>query len=146
MATVHRSYRLEAETAERVDRYAAAEGIKGSEAVGRLLIAGLDVLETPQEGRERPSEDVSDVDGEKVPTGDNDTVSTLISSLQKQLEAKDEQIATLMRLNDQSQQLQAAQAQQIKALLPGEAEGGEIVTTRRTWRQRLGAWIAGEGR
>lgn len=151
MATVHKSYRIEAETVERVEKYAAANGLRGGEAVGRLLVAGLDALETVDdaeevapEGAQGATEAVSPGEGATTPADDSDTVAALISSLQKQLETKDEQIAALLRMNDQGQQLQAAQAQQLKALLPGE--GGEIITTRRTWRQRLGAWIAGADR
>lgn len=151
MATVHRTVRLEVETAERVDQYAAANGLKRGEAMGRLLVAGLaaldaadDAEEVAPEGAQGACEAVSPGEGTTTPADDSDTVAALVSSLQKQLEVKDAQIGELLRLQDQGQQLQAAQAQQIKALLPGE--GGEIVTTRRTWRQRLGAWIAGEGR
>lgn len=147
MATVHRTVRLEVETAERVEQYAAANGLKRGEAMGRLLVAGLaaldaadDAEEVAPEGAQSARTAVSPDDGATTPADDSDTVAALIS----QLEKKDEQIATLLRLQDQGQQLQAAQAQQLKALLP--TEGGEIVTTRRTWRQRLGAWIAGEGR
>lgn len=151
MATVHRTVRLEVETAERVDQYAAANGLKRGEAMGRLLVAGLAALDAVDDaeevapgGAQGAAEAVSPDEGTKTPNEGGEALETLISSLTGQLKAKDEQIAVLMRLNDQGQQLQAAQAQQIKALLPGE--GGEIVTTRRTWRQRLGAWIAGEGR
>lgn len=147
MASLHKSYRLQPELVEAVEKYAAANSLKPSEAVSRLLAAGLEALENAaEEGTQGGAEAVSDVDGATTPDEGSEALEALISSLQKQLETKDEQIATLMRLQDQGQQLQAAQAQQIKALLPGEAEGGQIVTTRKTWRQRLGAWIAGEGR
>lgn len=146
MATVHKTFRLDAELVERMGAWAEAEGLRQGEAVGRLITLGLEAVETAVEASERPQEAVSEGGGTDVPEGGDEALQALISSLTRQMEAKDEQIASLMRMNDQSQQLQAAQAQQIRALLPEQAEGGEIVTTRKTWRQRLGAWIAGEGR
>lgn len=142
MATVHKTFRLDAELVERMSAWATAEGLKQGEAVSRLITMGLDTAELAEKDAEGVSEGISDGDGTNTPEVESEALLALISSLQGQLEAKDEQIATLLRLNDQSQQLQAAQSQQIKALLP--PEGSEIVTTRRTWRQRLGAWIAGE--
>lgn len=147
MATVHKTYRIDEALAARMAAYAEAEGLKAGEAANAIIAAGLEALErTAEEAAQGGAEAVSDVGGATTPEDMPEGVEALISSLQRQLETKDEQIATLMRLQDQGQQLQAAQAQQIKALLPGEAEGGKIVKAKPTWRQRLGAWIAGEGR
>lgn len=122
MAKVHKSYRIEAGTVADVEAYARDVGISNSEAVERLIRAGLDAgsgpTEAPHGGDDAPGTDLRAVcDVLRQSNADlRQTVSTLVA----QLAVKDEQIQRAHDLADHSQRLHMAEVQ--RALPP---EGGK---------------------
>ena len=124
MATVHKSYWIDADLAQEVAAYADAHGIKTSAAASALLRAGLEA----ESGRqERPQEPSGQAQGTETYTDDlravcealrasnaalreaNISMRETVSTLTLQLHVKDEQIQRAHELLDQSHKLQAAQ-------------------------------------
>ena len=122
MAKVHKSYRIEADTVADVEAYARDEGVSNSEAVERLLRAGLGAgCEAPAQAPAAQGADLQAVcDVLRQSNADlRQTVSTLVA----QLAVKDEQIRQAHELADHSQRLHMAEV--AKALPPeGGTRGG----------------------
>lgn len=153
MAKRHITARIEEGTAAALDRWAEAHGTGRSEAVERLLVAGMgapqeapggresaavDVMDqTPTEGKAGPSAAPQDASGSSDGTagGLSEVVQVLrqsnadlratVSTLTAQLAVKDEQIARAHELADHSQRLHMAEV--AKALPP---EGGTSIRDR----------------
>lgn len=154
---VHKSLRVEADTAERV-RSLMRDGESEAAAYNRVLVAGLDAMEGTA-GRD-PTETGGTAadDGEQAGPGRDgtgwtgsgeamravsDSLAALtgqLSVMASQLEAKDEQIRALTELAGQSQTI-AKQAQALHAVteakaLPVEADDGAGQGRRRGWFSR----------
>lgn len=147
MGKKHITARIDEGTAEDLDRWAGARGIGRSEAIERLIRAGLDEGE---EGGEAPPETPQEPSGAptagNVGGGDPQVVMAVVDALKAsnadlraalidaratvatltaQLDVKDHQIEAAHGLADHAQKLQAMEAQR---LLPaeGRARGGWI--------------------
>lgn len=120
---VHKSLRIDADTAERV-RALVRDGESEASAYGRVLVAGLDAME----GKRHDGADGDSSGGRRH--GDPEAmraVSETIAALREQLAVKDEQIRSLTGLVEQSQTI-ATQAQALHAVteakaLPAERQG-----------------------
>lgn len=170
MAKRHITARIEEGTAAALDRWAEAHGTGRSEAVERLLLAGMgapqeapggresaavDVMDqTPTEGKAGPSAAPQGASGATVEAealretidvlrASNTGLRATVSTLTAQLDVKDRQISRLADIADHAQALQAAQArtQLLEAAGAVDAQEG---TQRQGWRARLARWIAGD--
>lgn len=149
---VHKSLRVEADTAERV-RALIRDGESEAAAYNRVLVAGLDAMEGTT-GRDPTGAGGAAADDGKQewPNGTgsgeamravSDSLAALtgqLSVMASQLEAKDEQIRALTELAGQSQTI-AKQAQALHAVteaktLPVEADDGAEQGRRRGWFSR----------
>lgn len=164
---VHKSLRVDAETAERV-RALVRDGESEASAYNRVISAGLDAIE--RGGREDDAADARQdaKEGARDAPGDGTmgVLSETLSALREQLsvmasqlkakdgqiEAKDEQIRALTELASQSQTI-AKQAQALHAVteakaLPVEAtnHGEEEGTARAGSRKRRGPFSRRFGR
>ena len=79
------------------------------------------------------SENKTETKSETKTQTETETVSTLVSMLQKELESKNEQIATLQRLLDQEQQLRMVTEQKY-LLLEEKTEEQEEVHKKPWWK------------
>lgn len=143
MAKVHKSYRIEAGTVAEVEAYAHEAGVSNSEAVERLLRAGLDAGQEDQAGgRGADLQGVCDVLRQS-----NADLRQTVSTLVAQLAVKDEQTRRLADIADHAQALQAAQAQTQLLEAAGAVDAQQGIeqdgTRRQGWRARLARWIAG---
>lgn len=143
MARVHKSYRLDEETVERVTAWADEHHVTVTQAVEQLLSTALDAGDAEEERAEGDAE-------LRAMLGDHiKTLKTQVYTLTSQLEAKDRQIAEkdeqirrAHELADHSQMLQAAQVR--GQLVEGVAALDHYDGQQRTsWRKRLARWIAG---
>lgn len=112
---VHKSLRIDADTAERV-RALVRDGESEASAYGRVLVAGLDAMEGKRH-------DDADGDSGGRRQGDQEAmraVSETVAALREQLAVKDEQIRALTGLVEQSQTI-ATQAQALHAVTEAKA-------------------------
>ena len=143
MARVHKSYRLDEETVERVAAWADEHHVTVTQAMEQLLSTALDAGDAEEEGAEGDA-------GVRAMLEDHiKTLKTQVYTLTAQLETKDRQIAEkdeqLRRaheLADHSQMLQAAQVrgQLVEGVTALDHYDGQ---QRTSWRKRLARWIAG---
>jgi hypothetical protein len=140
MGTAHKSYRLDEALLADVEAYAEAHGLKASEAVSRLMRAGLDATEDATE------------DGPE--TGPDGATAAAIAALTTQLAEKDEQIRAALAVASQAQAIsyRALEAPPEPEPDPEPEQGGESLAdapaekeaARESWRVRLARLIAGE--
>lgn len=143
MARVHKSYRLDEETVERVAAWADEHHVTVTQAMEQLLSTALDAGDAEEEGAEGDA-------GVRAMLGDHiKTLKTQVYTLTAQLETKDRQIAEkdeqirrAHELADHSQMLQAAQVrgQLVEGVNALDHYDGQ---QRTSWRKRLARWIAG---
>lgn len=140
---VHKSLRIESGTAERV-RALVRDGESEASAYNRVLIAGLDAMESEMGSDEQ--EVTGEGQGERDDAEAMHAVSETIAALREQLAVKDEQIRTLSGLVEQSQVI-AKQSQQLHAM----AEAKSLPTKRQDTEasdeeERRGWWSRHFGR
>lgn len=138
MAKVHKSLRIDATDAERV-RALMADGESEAAAYGRVIAAGLDVLEAVG-GHEAATDGAEAPDADEGPSdalteslrAHVATLAAEVDTLRAQLEVKDGQISALTRITEQSQTLHAVAEH--KALETAEAKAGR----RGLWARLFG--------
>lgn len=154
MARVHKSYRLDEETVERVAAWADEHHVTVTQAMEQLLSTALDAGDAEEEGAEGDA-GVRAMLEDHIKTLKtqldvlNTQLTTQLEAKDRQIEAKDMQIAEkdeqLRRaheLADHSQMLQAAQVrgQLVEGVTALDHYDGQ---QRTSWRKRLARWIAG---
>jgi len=116
MTKVHRTIRLEADVSEAADAWAAECGLSKSEAIERLIRAGLDAA-GPKDHSAQTDGTTGSTEGEAARlraivdllTEHNRDLRQTVSTLTAQLAVKDGQIARAHDLADHAQQLHAAE-------------------------------------
>lgn len=173
MATVHRSYRLEAGLLAQVESWAADNGMRSSEAVAALLERGL-----------APCEEYIPQGADNNAAAEVEALRANLEDLRAQIAAKDRQLELALSMATNAQALQvAAEARALEAARetplsvedddedqkaedvdsgavgPSERPTGAVLSDddgagdtgaeavkekRLTWRERLARWILGE--
>lgn len=143
MARVHKSYRLDEETVERVTAWADEHHVTVTQAVEQLLSTALDAGDAEEERAEGDAE-VRAMLGDHIKTLKTQvyTLTAQLETKDRQIAEKDEQIRRAHELADHSQMLQAAQVrgQLVEGVTAIDKYDGQ---QRTSWRKRLARWIAG---
>lgn len=130
---VHKSLRIDAALADRV-RASMRDGESESAAYVRLIATGLDAMEhgddgggsAPQAAAQAPTEAPEDSALVEALRAHVETLRAQVGTMTGQMAAKDEQIASLTRLADQAQRLQAMGAGADREPKPIEEMAGEV--------------------
>lgn len=147
MARVHKSYRLDEETVERVATWADEHHVTVTQAMEQLLSTALDAGDAEEERAEGDA-------GVRAMLEDyiktlktqldvlNTQLTTQLEAKDRQIAEKDEQLRRAHELADHSQMLQAAQVrgQLVEGVTALDHYDGQQHTS---WRKRLARWIAG---
>ena len=147
MARVHKSYRLDEETVERVAAWADEHHVTVTQAVEQLLSTALDAGDAEEDGAEGDAE-VRAMLEDHIKTLKtqldvlNTQLTTQLEAKDRQIAEKDEQLRRAHELADHSQMLQAAQVrgQLVEGVTALDHYDGQQHTS---WRKRLARWIAG---
>ena len=147
MARVHKSYRLDEETVERVTAWADEHHVTVTQAVEQLLSTALDAGDAEEERAEGDAE-VRAMLEDHIKTLKtqldvlNTQLTTQLEAKDRQIAEKDEQLRRAHELADHSQMLQAAQVrgQLVEGVTALDHYDGQQHTS---WRKRLARWIAG---
>ena len=147
MARVHKSYRLDEETVERVAAWADEHHVTVTQAMEQLLSTALDAGDAEEEGAEGDA-GVRAMLEDHIKTLKtqldvlNTQLTTQLEAKDRQIAEKDEQIRRAHELADHSQMLQAAQVrgQLVEGVTALDHYDGQ---QRTSWRKRLARWIAG---
>lgn len=146
MARVHKSYRLDEETVERVAAWADEHHVTVTQAMEQLLSTALDAGDA-EEGAEGDA-GVRAMLEDHIKTLKtqldvlNTQLTTQLEAKDRQIAEKDEQLRRAHELADHSQILQAAQVrgQLVEGVTALDKYDGQQHTS---WRKRLARWIAG---
>lgn len=147
MARVHKSYRLDEETVERVATWADEHHVTVTQAMEQLLSTALDAGDAGEEKAEGDA-------GVRAMLEDyiktlktqldvlNTQLTTQLEAKDRQIAEKDEQLRRAHELAGHSQMLQAAQVrgQLVEGVTALDHYDGQQHTS---WRKRLARWIAG---
>lgn len=147
MARVHKSYRLDEETVERVAAWADEHHVTVTQAMEQLLSTALDAGDAEEEGAEGDA-GVRAMLEDHIKTLKtqldvlNTQLTTQLEAKDRQIAEKDEQLRRAHELADHSQMLQAAQVrgQLVEGVTAIDKYDGQQHTS---WRKRLARWIAG---
>lgn len=147
MARVHKSYRLDEETVERVAAWADEHHVTVTQAVEQLLSTALDAGDAEEERAEGDA-GVRAMLEDHIKTLKtqldvlNTQLTTQLEAKDRQIAEKDEQLRRAHELADHSQMLQAAQVrgQLVEGVTAIDKYDGQQHTS---WRKRLARWIAG---
>ena len=147
MARVHKSYRLDEETVERVAAWADEHHVTVTQAMEQLLSTALDAGDAEEEGAEGDA-GVRAMLEDHIKTLKtqldvlNTQLTTQLEAKDRQIAEKDEQLRRAHELADHSQMLQAAQVrgQLVEGVTALDHYDGQ---QRTSWRKRLARWIAG---
>lgn len=147
MARVHKSYRLDEETVERVAAWADEHHVTVTQAMEQLLSTALDAGDAEEERAEGDA-GVRAMLEDHIKTLKtqldvlNTQLTTQLEAKDRQIAEKDEQLRRAHELADHSQMLQAAQVrgQLVEGVTAIDKYDGQQHTS---WRKRLARWIAG---
>jgi hypothetical protein len=147
MARVHKSYRLDEETVERVAAWADEHHVTVTQAMEQLLSTALDAGDAEEERAEGDA-GVRAMLEDHIKTLKtqldvlNTQLTTQLEAKDRQIAEKDEQLRRAHELADHSQMLQAAQVrgQLVEGVAAIDKYDGQQHTS---WRKRLARWIAG---
>lgn len=147
MARVHKSYRLDEETVERVAAWADEHHVTVTQAMEQLLSTALDAGDAEEE-RAAGDAGVRAMLEDHIKTLKtqldvlNTQLTTQLEAKDRQIAEKDEQLRRAHELADHSQMLQAAQVrgQLVEGVTAIDKYDGQQHTS---WRKRLARWIAG---
>lgn len=147
MARVHKSYRLDEETVERVAAWADEHHVTVTQAMEQLLSTALDAGDAEEERAEGDA-GVRAMLEDHIKTLKtqldvlNTQLTTQLEAKDRQIAEKDEQLRRAHELADHSQMLQAAQVrgQLVEGVTALDHYDGQQHTS---WRKRLARWIAG---
>lgn len=142
MARVHKSYRLDEETVERVAAWADEHHVTVTQAMEQLLSTALDAGDAEEEAEGDAGVRAMLEDHIKTLKTQVYTLTAQLETKDRQIAEKDEQLRRAHELADHSQMLQAAQVrgQLVEGVTAIDKYDGQQHTS---WRKRLARWIAG---
>ena len=133
MARLHRSYRLEESVVERVAAWAEEHKLSTTQAVERLLVAGMEAEGEDREAVESLKSQAEAWEEQKMLLGANlRDLRESVATLTGQLAEKDHQIARLHDAVEHAQVLEAAQV--------GRAIGGDVSQRESQGEAPRGIW------
>lgn len=146
MAKVHRSYRLEGETVEKVTAWAEGHGMTVTQAMEELLTRALESDTAEGEEREEDTARAEEWQEQKRMLGEHvRDLRANISTLTAQLAEKDRQIAGMLETVEHSQMLTAAHvagALQISTAHDGTQNEAQGEAQANTQPRGIWAWLA----